>query len=149
MRVIFTRLTDDRHGFRIVRADGSEDSRELETRSFLLHDLVHLAVETEAGLKDSFYGRLSRGAAYEAVGGGREIEKTEMVVGALQGALKGEVEPAAFVARMRGHFEQVGGEAPWWLTPEVIAGALRRLRALQGQWRATPFGHAMEMNFVV
>ena len=67
MQIRLTRLTNDRHRFEVVRDDGTRDARELETRSALLHDLVHYAVETEDGLKASFYGLLGSGKTYEAL----------------------------------------------------------------------------------
>ena len=60
MLVRFTRLTNERHRFEIVRDDNVSEARELETRSTLLHDLSHYAVEVEAGLTSSaLYGLAS------------------------------------------------------------------------------------------
>ena len=61
MKILLTKLTDDRHQLAIERDDGSTESVELETRSFLLHDLVHYAVEAEAKIDDGFWGLLARG----------------------------------------------------------------------------------------
>jgi len=67
MLIRFTRLTNERHRLEFVRDDGTSEARELETRSALLHDLVHYAVETEAGLMASFYGQLAGGKTYESL----------------------------------------------------------------------------------
>jgi len=67
MLIRLTRLTNERHRLEFVRDDGTSEARELETRSALLHDLVHYAVETEAGLEASFYGQLAGGKTYEAL----------------------------------------------------------------------------------
>jgi hypothetical protein len=83
----FTRVSPDRHRFEYRRADGTGEAIEMETRSLLAHDLVHYAVESEAGLKGSFYGILGRIGGYEELsiaGGaalGGEIAITERVVG--------------------------------------------------------------------
>src|SRR5690242_14444126 len=50
-----------------TRRGGTCESRELETRSCLLHDLVHFALESEAGLQNGFFGHLARGVAYDAL----------------------------------------------------------------------------------
>jgi hypothetical protein len=63
MRILLTKLNDASHRFEIVRADGSGERAELETRSTLLHDLVHYAVEAQAGLTSAFFGRLASGDA--------------------------------------------------------------------------------------
>jgi hypothetical protein len=147
--VRFTRLNPTHHRFEAIRADGTREAREFETKSLLLHDLVHFAVESEAKLRGGFYGALADGAAYDAPREGSEAMAIESVVGPLQGALKGEVDPEAFVARHRSAQASMGSQSPDWLTPELIARVLERLRQLQGQWRATPFGQAMELKFDV
>ena len=67
MLIRLTRLTNDRHRLEFVRDDGTREARELQTRSALLHVLVHYAVETEAGLEASFYGQIAAGKTYESL----------------------------------------------------------------------------------
>lgn len=147
MIVRFTRLTPTHHRFEAIRDDGAHELREFETRSLLLHDFVHLALESEGGLSAGFFGTLARGAAYDAPRPGSEAMALEAVVGPLQSALKGEVDPQAFVERLRAVQVSIGTQTPAWLTPALIARTLERLRQLQGQWRATPFGQTMEIRF--
>lgn len=139
----FTRLNPTHHRFEIIRDDGSRDMRELETRSLLTHDLVHFALESEGGLQHGFYGALARGASYET----EAAMEIEYVVGPLQGLLKGEFDPETFVERFRAVRENTEARMPDWLTADLIARVTDRYRRLQGQWRATPFGQAMELEF--
>jgi hypothetical protein len=83
------------------------------------------------------------------VAGDAEGGKTELVVGALQTASKGEPDPVAFVVQLQAYWGNIGGQPPSWLTPTLIAAALERLRQVQGRWRATKFGEAMELDFEV
>lgn len=145
--VRFTRLNPTHHRFEAIRADETREVREFETKSLLLHDLVHFAVESEAGLHGGFYGALVDGADYDTPREGGEAMAIESVVGPLQGALKGEVDAEAFVARHRAMQRNMGSQSPDWLTAELITRVLERLRQLQGQWRATPFGETMELRF--
>lgn len=151
LRIRLTRLSNDRHRLEAIRPNGEVEMLELETRSGLVHDLVHFALESEAGLKNSFYGQLARGVGYDSMASSGpdtpEGVKTEMVVGVLQGPIKGEVDPAAFVENLRTIWASLGREPPDWLTPDVIAGAVRRFRAIYGRWRATPFGETLELEF--
>lgn len=149
LRIRFTRLSNDRHRFEAVGDDGRVETRDLETRSFLLHDLVHFALETAARRAGGFYGQLSRGAGYDDPAMGGEGSEIELVVGALQGASKGEVDAALFVGRMMDHFRAIDRAPPAWLDVRVIDEAMATLRALQGRWRATPFGATMELRFEV
>src|SRR5262249_11727418 len=136
-----------------TRPNGDVEMLELETHSTLVHDFVHFALESEAGLKNSFYGQLARGAGYDsmAIAGPETPEgtKTEMVVGILQGPIRDELDPVAFVEKLKAVWKTIGREPPEWLTPDVIAGAVRRFRAVYGRWRATPFGEAMELEFAL
>ena len=150
----FTKLSDERHRFEYRRGDGSGEAIEMETRSLLTHDLVHYAVESEAGLRGSFYGILARIGGYEELtvaGGaalGGEIAVAERIVGALQGALaQDELDEAAFLAQVTEHLELFDERAPRWLTPAFVAAVRERLRQLTGRWKATPFGETMELEF--
>jgi hypothetical protein len=150
-----TRLTNERHRLELVRDDGTREARELETRSALLHDLVHYAVETEARLNASFYGRLASGETYEALmtapPADPEAMQTELVVVRIQDVAKRDTwsgaEPEAFAESIRAGFRSLGHESPAWLTGDLIVRVRERLRRVQGQWRATPFHRALELEF--
>lgn len=151
LRIRLTRISNDRHRFEAIRADGSIEMRELETRSFLMHDLTHFALESEGKLEEGFYGVLARGGSYEATAEmwAGDTGRIEKVVGMLQAALKAEVDPRAFASHATNAFHQINELAPAWLTPDLIARAVQRFRSLQGQWRATPFGETMELTFLL
>jgi hypothetical protein len=150
----FTRVSADEHRFEYLRSDGTGEAFDLETRSLLFHDLLHFAVETEAGLNGSFYGLLAKVGGYAelSVGGGAalggEIAITERVVGALTGALKGEdLDADAFVEQAREYLDLHDERAPRWFTPALVLAVRERMRQLEGRWRATPFGQTMELRF--
>jgi hypothetical protein len=151
----FTRLSNERHRFEVVRDDGTRESKELETRSALMHDLAHYAVEVEAGLKESFYGRLAQGLGYDELTTtppkSSEAMDTERVVVLIQDLHKrGDTQApgaAEEARRIVASFGSTGSEPPRWLTPAVLARVLERLRRTQGQWRATPFHRTMELEF--
>lgn len=143
-----------RHRLEIVRADGSRDVADLETRSCLLHDLVHFAVESEARLADSFYGRLARGVQYAQLthpdpkpADEDELMATELVVGPLQSAWRKGTPPALFADTLRSYLAAIGAPVPAWFDTAFVQRAVARVTALDGQWRATPFGTAMELRF--
>lgn len=161
MLIRFTRLSNDRHRFEIIRDDGTHESQELETRSSLLHDLTHYAVEVEAGLEESFYGRLAQGIAYDELTATPpktlEAMQTECVVVQVQNpskhdatvaaALKADTEAEAEAQKILASFAATESEPPRWVTGEFIARVRERLRRVQGRWRATPFHQTMELEF--
>jgi len=150
----FTRVSATHHRFEYIRADGTGEALELETRSFLIHDLLHFAVESEAGLRGSFYGLLDRIGGYaelsvNAGGLGGEVQITEMVVGALTGALAAPVEAEGLATSVSAYIADCGLRAPRWLTPAFVETVFERMRRLQGEWKATQFGQAMTLRFEV
>jgi hypothetical protein len=155
MLIRLTRLTNERHRLELVRDDGTREALELETRSALIHDLVHYAVETEAGLTASFYGSIAGGKTYEALtmkpSGNPEALQTEAVVGRLQGIAKKDswsgVDAASLAESITAGFRAVGHEPPAWLTGDLISRVRERFRRVQGRWRATPFHQALELDF--
>lgn len=155
LEIRLTRVDDARHRFAYTRPDGSSESLELETRSFLVHDLTHFALESAAKLTGGFYGALAAGTPYSALAGEAamrmkgEAGDIETVVGPLSTALRGEMDAAAFTARVSGYFADLGHAVPAWLTPETIDAAAARFRALMGQWKATPFGGTMQIDWAV
>ena len=143
-----TRLSNDRHRFEYRRPDGSGEAVEMETRSLLLHDLVHFAVESEAQLQDAFYGRLARSRSYrELKAGVDDVAGVERVVVLVQGAVKTELAPEQVWTRCLDAFAAMAETPPDWLTPELVARVMAQLHALLGEWRATPFGQALELRF--
>lgn len=155
MRILFMKLTNERHALEVIRMDGSRDRVELETKSLWLHDFVHFAVESEAGLQDGFWGLLAAGKTMADMNdrtgeGVKEYAGSmlviEMLVGALSGALQG-VPHEAVATNIRQYLESIGkAEAmPAWLTPEFVVRVQERLRKLIGHWNGTPFGETMEL----
>ncbi len=150
----FTRVSPTHHRFAYRRPDGTGEAIEMETHSLLLHDLMHFAVEREAGLRGSFYGILAKVGGYEELrvaGGmalGGEIAITERVVGALTGALStDDLAADAFVERVTEFLEFYDERSPRWMTSEFVLKVRERVRQLEGCWKATPFGETMELAF--
>jgi hypothetical protein len=155
MLIRLTRLTNERHRLEFVRDDGSSEARDLETRSALLHDLVHYAVETEAGLRGSFYGQVAGGKTYEALteepSTDPEAMQTEAVVARIQGLSKNDAwsraDAADIAESIAAGFHSLGQAPPAWLTADLIGRVRERLRRVQGRWRATTFHETLELDF--
>ncbi len=144
MEIVFHRVDDATHVLSI-----RDESVRCETRSYLLHDLVHYAVESAGRREDGFYGRLAAGATL-AVMGDREtvfdgMATIEQVVAQVQSAVKASVDADAIFSRLATSAAAQGERLPAWVTVEMLADALEVLRRARGQWRATPHGSAMTL----
>ncbi|MBL8950553.1 MAG: hypothetical protein JNK82_07230 [Myxococcaceae bacterium] len=65
MKIVLTRVASDRRRFVVGRNGARPQARDLETRSFLGYNLVHLTVERVFGFTAGFYGRLASDIALE------------------------------------------------------------------------------------
>lgn len=158
MRIIFTKLTDERHRLAIERDDGSREEAELETRSFLLHDLVHHAVESVAGIEDGFWGLLARGTTLDALadrtmenpiskgfsaqaesaqGARQGIALAERLVGPMQSVWNGRLDRARYIEVANLDF----------VDDAFVDRVHERLRALVGHWRATKVRESMIIHW--
>jgi len=157
LTIRITRVSPTQHRLEYVRADGSGEASLLDTRSFMFHDLLHFAVETEAHLDQSFYGLLARGHSTAALNGKdpadsprvprTELAMTESVVGALTGAIKQDTEPARFLDLFQNMLAATEEVMPPFLDEEFVVRVKERLRRLLGQYNGTPFGSVMELHF--
>lgn len=155
MRIVLTRVTNTHHRFEIVRADGSREFADLETRSHLMHDLIHFAVEAEAGMTEGFWGLLANGTslstlndretAMKAFEPGVQLGLAEAVVGPVTALVQGKLDPAGLLRAFHERFLAGGDRIPSWLNDAFLMRVMERMRRLLGQWKATPFGERMEL----
>jgi hypothetical protein len=155
MRILFRKIPGERHELAIARADGRRESTLCETRSTLMHDFIHYAVEGAARIETGFWGRLAAGrslaemnerAGLPSPGEAAEMAIVERFVGALSGAAKG-VPAAALAAGIARYAAAADDRVPPWLTEAVIVEAQERLRRIVGAWRAAAPGSAIELDW--
>ena len=160
MEVRLTKVSDLTHRLEVTRRDGTRDTAELASRSFLLHDFIHYAIETEAGLDQSFWGLLAGGKTladvHESMPSASgpaspvmrsEAAVTESVVRALTAVIQDRADSAAAIAALGLLFEAQERQLPPWLTIEFVDRVHDTVRRLRGQWRATPYGSVMRLQF--
>ena len=160
VRIELRKISDEAHELAIVRLAGALDpgareSLRCETRSTLVHDLLHFAAEKEAGVQSGFWGTLAAGHTLAdmndrtgvALGAaGPDVMAVERIVGPLSAALKG-TSAADLVVRLRGYLAETGTPAPAWLTEAFVAAVQERMRRLLGAWRAVPFGESLHLDW--
>jgi hypothetical protein len=151
MLVRFTRIDERRHALEVVRAVRTQRAV-LETRSTLLHDLTHLAVEELAPVETGFFVELARGATLEELAARADAYagaalQVERCVAVLQALGKGAEDPAALHARVVAALALQDEAPPPWFTADLVAAVQARLRELLGRWRATPFGGSLEVTW--
>ncbi len=144
MRIELTPLTPTHHRLAITRADGSHESVELETRSLLLHDLVHLAVETEAGLQQGFWGLVAAGHSLASLrlddpDVTADLVLAESLVGPMQAVWNQRLDANRYAERSRRLRPD--------LDQDFVERVRGRLRRLWGHWDATRHGDTMAVSW--
>ncbi len=152
MFIRFRKLSDERHELAIGRDRSSWEGVECETRSYLTHDLLHYAVEAEAGVQSGFWGRLAAGATLAEMNDrtrpmGGDLATIEQVVGALTVGVKGK-SAAEVVSALNRYAVSIGTTLPPWLTEGYVLAVQERMRKLLGQWKATPRGATFELTWL-
>ena len=154
MRILLTKLSDRQHALEIIRTDGSREANELVTREALFHDFLHFSVETSLPTQRGFWGTLACGKTMadlndrsgESVKGNVDtLYSVEGIVGMLTNVVELPTEQA--FARLRWFSESQQQALPAWCTESFVVATAQRMRALLGQWKATPFGESMEMEW--
>ena len=86
MKIRFERIDDARH-----RLTVDHDTAVCETKSLLLHDFLHYAIEKEAGLETGFWGTLASGRTFAELRqySNPDLAVVEKIVGALHPSTKG------------------------------------------------------------
>jgi len=139
MRIVFIKISADRHRVKIARTDGTTESVELESRGFLRHDLAHLAIELELPIRKGYWGCVSFGASLTGNGvAGAEARFAETLAGPIQTLMRIEAEPNAY-------FDLLREIVPEDSSHDLAARVHERVRQLRGHWKATPFGGEMEL----
>lgn len=152
MRILLTKLSDRLHALEIVRRDGSGETIELVTREALFHDFLHFAVESALPTQGGFWGALANGKTMADLNdrSGASMREYAATIYAVEGAvgmMTGIVDlpQDQAIAKLRWYHETQGQTPPEWCTEAFVASVRECMRRLQGRWKATPFGGAMEM----
>ena len=155
MRIVIRKNSSERHVLEVVRANGLREQVECETRSYLTHDFLHYAVESEARVQSGFWGNLASGRTLadmndrtgkSMAAAAPDLMVIEQIVGALSSVVKGS--PAARVVDgLRDYARAQGTTMPAWLTEEFVVAVNERMRQLMGRWKATRYGDAMELEW--
>lgn len=156
MRIRFHKISNDQHALEVIRTGKPNERVDYETRSFLTHDLLHYAVESVARLQGGFWGKLAQGltiaeisqtAAMELKNEASELAQIEGIVGPFSALTKG-VAPQELFAAMTRRALEMDSSLPYWLTESFTTAVQEKMRQLQGQWNATPFGGWMELEWL-
>lgn len=137
----FRKLSDQQHSVSVLRRNGSRDVAQLDTRSFLRHDLAHYAVERELPIAKGYWGSVAAGAGLDGAGiDGPDAELAESLAGPVQTLMRIE-------AGTDDYLKVLARVTPGAASAELASRIQESIRQLRGHWRATPFGGEMCLDW--
>lgn len=141
MRIVFAKISDERHSVTVTRADGTSERVEVDTRGYLRHDLAHFAIELELPIRKGFWGCVASGASLAGEGvAGRDAQLAESLAGPIQTLFRVDADRAAYV-------ELLASVAAASGSPDLPTRVHERIRQLRGRWKATPYGGEMTLDW--
>jgi hypothetical protein len=145
MKIMLHKSDQHRHRLSIETNAGSREERVLETKSFLAHDLMHFAFESETRVDYGFWGRLASGesmaALYDAPSAtDSRLMDIERLVAPLQTLWHGRMN-------MEQYLEHAQAVPALHVDRVLVTAVLERMRRLWGEWNATPYGAAMQLEW--
>lgn len=148
------RVSHTHHKLEYIRENGSGETTELETKTFLMHDFIHFCVEKEAGLKDGFYGLLEKGCTYASLSFNEKgdtnckvTEEIERVTGAMTGIMKEMTTPSELMKVFHNMYNAYNELIPEWLNENTIQHAHDRYKRIMGEWNSLKFGETLTLIF--
>lgn len=154
MRVILTKNSDEEHGFEVIYDDGSRERIDLVSKSFLMHDFTHYAVESLAKTEAGFWGSLRKAGSLAALNDrkqdmdvalGGETGAIELIAGSISSVVQGRGTAQGVIDGMKNLLTAQGKEVPKWLTLDFVEAVQKRMRELVGKWNSVPYGETMEL----
>lgn len=134
VKIVFTKLSDQRHAVRVERSDGKSESIELDSRRFL-----HFAVELELGLSEGVWGSVARCGSLSGSGlDGDDMALAETISGPMQTMMRTSADATEI-------HDVLARVAPAIGSTDLAERLHARLRAFAGRWAATPYGGEMEL----
>jgi hypothetical protein len=141
VKVAFVKLSDQRHMVRVERSDGTTESVELDSRSFLRHDLAHFAVELELELAAGVWGSVAGGGSLSGSGlDGADMNLAETISGPMQTMMRTGADTAEIGDVLARVAPEVG-------SMELAQRLHARVRSLAGHWAATPYRGEMTLEW--
>lgn len=141
MDITLTKISDEEHSVSVRRRDSSQETTILNSRSFLRHDLAHLAVEMELPLAKGYWGLVAAGAPLSGVGmSGPELALAESLAGPVQTLMRLDSDTDRYLYVL----EHV---TPQNASLDLAQRIQERGRKLQGHWKGTPYRAEMKLNW--
>ncbi|XDD49166.1 hypothetical protein AB3N59_12115 [Leptospira sp. WS92.C1] len=144
MKLHWIKVNNSSHILRIIRDSSSTEEIILETKSYLIHDLMHYCVESVGNFQNAFWGSLEKGKTLADLADRQnppsdpELQIVESIVGPMQSLWKKSIDEKIVFERLQ--------EISILSDPSLLIQTIHsKMDAVWGKWRSTKFGETMEL----
>jgi len=101
MKIEITKENGTTHSYRIHRSDNTSEEIELDTKTYLLHDVCHYVTESILHYPKGFWGMLAAGYTFQGLFGKENPQTTELrfieqIVGPVSMVYLGQIQPVDY-----------------------------------------------------
>ena len=146
MKIEIQKLSNYQCLYTITRADQSVERITLETKTYLVHDICHFAVEKNLGYTNGFWGMLSQGYTLSALFGKdnpqtEELRFIEKIVGPVQSVYSGHTP--------KEDFQNYTAHLDFTMTANVLSACLTEIRTIIENWEQLVVGQQLILVFTL
>lgn len=144
MKIELKKITNYQCEYTLAMDDQSLERITLETKTYLVHDICHFAVEKNLGYKNGFWGMLSQGYTFSELFAKdnpqtEELRFIEQIVGPVQSVYLGHIP--------KQDFGQYITHLDFSITDNVIDNCLIDIKAIIKKWEQLAVGEQLILQF--
>ncbi len=144
MKIEIEKKTPFQCEYTLSRKDHSKEILSLDTKTFLLHDICHFAVEKHLKYQNGFWGMLSKGHTFDQLFGKdnpqtEELRFIEKIVGPIQSIYSGHIPKQNF-AEFINHLD-------FDIPQNVLNHSLVEIEEIMNSWKSMPVGQKLILNW--
>lgn len=144
MKIEVKKATKHQCQYSVTRNDKSVERITLETKTYLVHDICHFAVEDNLHYVNGFWGLLSQGHSVNSLFGKDnpqtiELRFIERIVGPVQSVYSGHIP--------KEDFEQYISHLDNTMTNNFLGSCLTEIRAILQKWEQLSVGQYLTLKW--
>lgn len=144
MKIEIKKTTNYQCEYTILRDNDCVEIVALETKTYLVHDICHYAVEKNLQYSKGFWGLLSSGHSFNELFGKenpltRELRFIEQIVGPVQSIYYGHMR--------KEDFEQFVKHLNFKVPKTVLQASLNEVRIIMNNWEKLSWGETMRLEW--
>ncbi|MBM9575995.1 hypothetical protein JWG45_02410 [Leptospira sp. 201903070] len=144
MKLHWIKIDNSSHILKIIRDSAPTEEIILETKSYLIHDLMHYCVESIGDFQNAFWGSLENGKTLSEMSDQKnpnsdpELQIVELIVGPMQSLWKKRIDEEIVFERLL--------EISILSDPSLFIKTIHsKMDEVWGKWQSTKFGETMEL----